>query len=51
MKAASKGHSQVTETLVGHGADVNAKNKVILIIHCYGATYKFLILYVSVVCK
>ena len=28
MIAALKGHIQVTETLVGHGADVNAKDKV-----------------------
>ena len=28
MKAAFNGHTQVTETLVGHGANVNAKDKV-----------------------
>ena len=37
MKAALNGYTQVTETLVGHGADINAKTKVffkIKIIHC-----------------
>ena len=29
MLAAYNGHTQVTETLIGHGADVNAKDKVI----------------------
>ena len=28
MFAAVNGHTQVTKTLIGHGADVNAKNKV-----------------------
>ena len=28
MNATFNGHTQVTETLVGHGADVNAKDEV-----------------------
>ena len=28
MNAAFNGHTQVTETLIGHGANVNAKHKV-----------------------
>ena len=28
MKAAFNGHTQVTETLIGHGANVNAKDEV-----------------------
>ena len=28
MKAAFNGHTQVTETLFGHGANVNAKDEV-----------------------
>ena len=28
MRAAVNGHTQTIETLIGHGADVNAKDKV-----------------------
>ena len=33
MKAALNGHTQVTETLIGHGGDVNAKDKVFCHLH------------------
>ena len=42
MKAALNGHTQVTETLVGHGADVNAKNKV------FCQLYIVMVLYINV---
>ena len=32
MKAALRGHSDVLEILIGHGADVKAKNEVLYIV-------------------
>ena len=42
MIAASNGKTQVAETLIGHGADVNAKDKVFCQLLWYYIIFDFL---------